>query len=404
MSDAPAPEKPSPEPEEAPSRGLRRGARAENATTMIAGLDGVRALAIILVILLHGAVIGFGWVGVNVFFVLSGFLITRILLRDLELPARPYFTRFYGRRSLRIFPIYYAYLLGLAVLVFTPAIRDHFNAAAAVTPSQLLFASTYTYDFYHASSAFVHSTSLSHFWSLAVEEQFYLIWPLALRYIGKRRLPAACLAIILAGPLVRIAIAELWSSLPFASPISAQNVYVLPFSHFDAFATGALLTVWRPGRVSKRAYAGLFASTLALGALASRRPLSLFPRELGFPLLLGAGHAYIWGYTLVNILSAGLMMLAMNDDVVRRVFEWRPLKYLGKVSYGVYVYHYLVLSLIDLVIARKMGRSVATQWLTVGIGVPVTLAVSAISFRFFEEPILRLKDRWFPATRPVTTS
>jgi peptidoglycan/LPS O-acetylase OafA/YrhL len=368
---------------------------------MIAGLDGVRALAIILVILLHGAVIGFGWVGVNVFFVLSGFLITRILLRDLDLPARPYFARFYGRRSLRIFPVYYAYLLGLAVIVFTPAIRDHFNAAATVTPSQFLFAGTYTYDFYHASSAFAHSTSLSHFWSLAVEEQFYLIWPLALRYIGKRRLPAACVALIVAGPLVRIAVAQLWSSLPYASPIWAQNVYVLPFSHVDAFATGALLTVWRPGRVSKRAYAAVFVATLALGALASGRPLARFPHELGFPLLLGAGHVYVWGYTMVNTLSAGLMILAMDDALVQRVFEWRPLKYLGKISYGVYVYHYLALSLVDFIVAKKLGRSLATQWLTVGIGVLVTLAISSISFRYFEDPVLRFKDRWFPSARPA---
>ena len=159
---------------------------------MIPGLDGLRALAIFTVLGSHTKNYDFGWMGVQFFFVLSGFLITGILLRMKEnLPAQQYFKSFYGRRFLRIFPLYYFYLflLGLAAWQ-TDMIPFKFiqrEIEANVQP-QLPYAFLYVYNFLHATEAYHHTPFLSHLWSLSVEEQFYIIWPLILFLTPKEKM------------------------------------------------------------------------------------------------------------------------------------------------------------------------------------------------------------------------
>ena len=147
---------------------------------MIPGLDGVRAIAFLLVFTLHTDYLYIGWVGVQLFFVLSGFLITDILLRMKEkFGAGDYFKKFYGRRFLRIFPLYYLYLLIIFIVTVIVIQYDYRVTYMERTQDHLPYALTYIYNFFNASSAYDgESWLIGHLWSLSVEEQFYLFWPL----------------------------------------------------------------------------------------------------------------------------------------------------------------------------------------------------------------------------------
>ena len=153
----------------------------------IPGLDGLRAIAFLLVFALHTDYLQIGWIGVQFFFVLSGFLITGILL-DMKksLPPREYFFKFYGRRFLRIFPLYYFYLLlmsGVALWLISISYRANYMQLFL---DQVWYAVYYVYDFFFATVFFEHSLFLDHFWSLSVEEQFYIFWPLLILLIPEK--------------------------------------------------------------------------------------------------------------------------------------------------------------------------------------------------------------------------
>src|SRR6185503_16565044 len=145
----------------------------------IPGLDGLRAIAFLLVFALHTDYLQIGWIGVQFFFVLSGFLITGILL-DMKkaLSPREYFFKFYGRRFLRIFPLYYFYLLlmsGVVLWLISISYRANYMQLFL---DQVWYAVYYVYDFFFATVFFEHSLFLDHFWSLSVDEQFYIFCPL----------------------------------------------------------------------------------------------------------------------------------------------------------------------------------------------------------------------------------
>src|SRR4029078_7222796 len=163
--------------------------------TKLPGLDGLRALAVLLVVVCHQYVLSLGWVGVQIFFVLSGYLIPGLLVRDREQPLGSYLRDFYGRRALRIFPLYYAVL---AVLLLASVSGIQLSGVREALP----FAATYTYNFWYAAHGTV-SYLLTHFWSLCVEEQFYLFWPFVVYLCPPRYIRHLLMALILLGPIVR---------------------------------------------------------------------------------------------------------------------------------------------------------------------------------------------------------
>src|SRR5574342_405535 len=174
---------------------------------MIPGLDGLRAIAFLLVFALHTDYLQVGWVGVQFFFVLSGFLITGILL-DMKksLQPREYFAKFYGRRFLRIFPLYYFYLLlmsGIAIWLISIAYRPNYMKLFL---DQVRYAVFYVYDFFFATNIVKNSHFLDHFWSLSVEEQFYIFWPLLILLVPEKSLKKLFLGFVILGPLLRLAL------------------------------------------------------------------------------------------------------------------------------------------------------------------------------------------------------
>ncbi len=343
-----------------------------------AGLDGLRALMVLLVVLDHQHVIAFGWVGVEALFVLSGFLITGLLWKAREQMLRPYLVRFYGRRVLRISPLYYAFLLLCAVL----SAGGHLGGG--VRPA-LPWLASYTYNFWLASRWFTPSFSIGHLWSISVEEQFYLIWPLVVFACSRRSLRRVLIGVVLLGPVIRLA--EVWLlTRPWfpANPDTAQAMYVLAPTHFDALAAGGFMALFPLGGARKLLF-GLLVSTAFAVVLA----LAVSPtlRDHGG---YGPGGVLIWGFSLLNVTAAVCIDCLTARKLCPWLFDWRPLRYLGTISYGLYVFHVPVQWAVN---RRFDGASV---WLRLGLELALTVVVAAASFHGFERPFLTLKQRFFP--------
>jgi peptidoglycan/LPS O-acetylase OafA/YrhL len=368
-------------------------------------LDGIRGIAILLVMLLHFTppvegsgsaaarvlqkVAHLGWAGVDLFFVLSGFLITRILLASRQSPT--YFRTFYLRRVLRIFPLYY---LVLAFFAFgAPAISFFDRAGLAELQRDQAWLWLYGQNVLMSirdSWVFdVPTIKLSHFWSLAVEEHFYLVWPAVVLLCRERQLLKVCAGIIAGAFLLRIV---LWY---LAGPIAP---YVLTLCRADSLAMGGLLALvhrhgaFAPLRSTIRVAA--LASLVAAGAIVA--VLHRFNRSdmivttLG-PTLLACMFAWLIGRSV----DAGTGTLG------GRVLASGPLRMFGRYSYGLYVYHVILIPVLNAWLPRAGGPNgfgqpyvqsfLAAYLLRVLVFIAASLAVAAVSWHLIEAPILRLK-------------
>ncbi|MBN2117448.1 MAG: acyltransferase [Anaerolineales bacterium] len=367
---------------------------------MIPGLDGLRAIAILLVFATHSDLAEFGWVGVQLFFVLSGFLITGILL-DMKdsLPAGKYFTKFYGRRFLRIFPLYYFYLAAMAVVAYWLLQVGFRKSTVQIFFDQVWSAVFYVYDIFYRAEWFHPAHFLDHFWSLSVEEQFYILWPLLLLILPKEHLKKLFIFFIFLGAGFRVLL-YLWylsgDNLWFFREPFGLVVYALPFSHLDAFAFGAYIsryTIWRPRAqllvlallVSTVGFTVTYFTTGSMGAVTA----------LGYSLSLGPGYQFVWMYTLLNYFFAVLIYCVVRERFWVRFLEMPWLRYLGKISYGMYVYHLVLIWFVWELFEEYGHEGMEHYWIKFAIALFATILVSALSYHFLERPILNLKDRFF---------
>jgi peptidoglycan/LPS O-acetylase OafA/YrhL len=367
----------------------------------VRGLDGLRALFILLVVLFHLRLLGGGWIGVSLFFVLSGYLITRVLLRDAARTsgAGALFARFYARRSLRIFPIYYAWLAllaaGLALSGYWQEFAPYLAGAASYTSNVFIALRP-------ANFVALPTEWLNYLWSLAVEEQFYLVWPLLIALVPQRRLGAMLLLVALAGLLSRALIMQWWTAswLPpeQRAHSAAVALYYLTVCHLDTFAIGAALNLvrWAP---RLRTVLALLALTLVLGLLANRGSgVPWKALTLGYPPLLEQHGEYLWGHLLLGIDGAALIACARSPGLLQRLMSLRWLEWVGERSYGAYLYHVPVIGLTWPLIAA-VGQRVHSDKLGALLCLPLVLAilfaVCALSYRFIEMPALNLKRRHF---------
>ncbi len=359
------------------------------------GLNTFRTFAFLAVFLFHFEVFGCGYLGVQAFFVLSGFLITKILV-DMKNDLSPgkYFYNFYGRRILRIFPLYYFFLFGVWGISYLAKQFIEINHLDAIDnfQDQFLWSLTYTYNFLHATTFFKHTPLVTHFWSLAVEEQFYLIWPFAIILINKKNYKTFLLIVIGLGPFIRAFTAYIVDINYSVHLLDVKDlvVYVLPFSHLDAFATGGFFALFRKSIKSKFIWIYLF-SLMFIGMLTSwistGQP-GLF--SLGFTKFMSDSYKYIWGYSAMNILFGLILANLKEHKFLPGIFENKWLDYLGKISYGLYVYHYPVIyitfSFFDFI----------PKFIQIPIALIITIIISILSYEFFEKKFLILKDRYFP--------
>lgn len=365
----------------------------------VQALDGVRGLAILLVISFHSYLNGFGWIGVELFFVLSGFLITRGLLQDAALPWQQYLKRFYTRRILRIFPIYYLYLTLVGIMALALPHITWFHPT-----SRLFWVAVLTYTTNYAC-LFSLFTLFNHFWSLALEEQFYLVWPYIVK--GTRRgLAAVALLLVVICPLLRAVAPSLLQRLGVPATKTAFAIYMLPIAHFDGFAVGTLLaTFTRPClRHPSRWLFGSLLVLLLVGATShwfTQHTWTGYAYTLGFPGALPTACLWIYGYSLL-FLTAGLLILTVQEpNRVTRAFSFTPLTYLGKISYGIYIYHILIRSFLLFLSPAIFNTAFGAILLLL-----LSVGVAAVSYRWIETPFLALKARvgTIPEAIPATTT
>lgn len=345
-------------------------------------LDGIRAAAVILVFLFHAGILPIGWIGVPVFFVLSGYLITTILLDAKDQPLPNFLKRFYWRRAMRIFPVYYAALAVAAVVFFTTDALPFFG-------SDWIYLVTYTQNFARFRPEDLQT--FVHLWSLAVEEQFYLIWPFLVYFLPLPVFKRLLIALIVLVPLLRLGIGLVVEG---ESPEHvATIVYSFSIAHFDAFATGAALGAFNLTKWMARPYLVLGCGVGCTAAVGLGNAVVLFlqggvdPLSLGFPHFMTDNFQYVYGYTALNIASAAFIFCCTSTNVVSNLFSLGAMVSLGKVSYGFYLFHDPMIRIAQHLYGRYNLIPVAV------FASITTLILSYTSFYFLETPFLKLKDR-----------
>lgn len=361
-------------------------------------LDGIRGIAILLVIAYHSMLWKLGtdvvprsvhlllqttktgWLGVDLFFVLSGFLITRILVNTRDQPH--YFRSFYARRALRILPVFWLTIISVAIL---------YKASAAYVTTCFLFV---------ANLAFLFGIKNLYlpFWSLCVEEHYYLIWPCVVKLVRHRVLPWICVAICIGEPLLRL----------YGLRIGADILFV-SWYRFDGLAYGSLLglmSVNMTARDFRKWGVILMASGVILCAVG--RPFGILDRATP------TGAALEFTFSEVLFLGVLSFSLGLGGRAVA-VLSKGPLLWSGQLSYCLYLINLIVFDQWDEMIrrfapARLEHPTLAYFLVRVTCCVAVSFLIAGLSRKFIEQPVLRLK-RFFPPSgrremmeRPAKTS
>ncbi|HEX5870766.1 MAG TPA: acyltransferase [Longimicrobium sp.] len=367
----------------------------------VPALDGLRGCAVLAVLLLHftsalGAPSGAparavkqafsaGWIGVDLFFVLSGFLITGILADARRTPHR--YRTFYIRRALRILPLYYGFVLLLFVVPPLIGARTYTTAPADQLPYWL-----YLQNFWPLTNRALDFAG--HLWSLAIEEQFYLVWPLVVFTLSRSNALRVCAACLLGALAYRVTGVVAGADL--------HIVYFQTFARIDGLVLGAAIALAARGgglpRLRRIAPAVLAVSTAVLAG-AALHPSGFDPGGVYMAAVGYAALAFFFGALLVLALDAGSAPLP-------RLLSHDVLRFFGRYSYGLYVLHVPVI-----VLARLAGvspdRFAGTRWELPGLlGYMALMAAASIlaalaSWHLYEKHFLKLKARFtYRATEP----
>lgn len=353
---------------------------AHRAASYVPALDGLRGVAITLVLLMHppGVRVLGGFIGVDVFFVLSGYLITSLLLREFEQNGKVSLPRFYMRRVLRLMPALWVLVLGtLAALWLLNA--GAFHDALSEAPWALLYVGNWAISFGRILDWFLHT------WSLAVEEQFYLLWPALLWWCmargGARRVLYAALALALLSWLWRVALLERGAHW--------MRLYNGLDTRLDAPMWGCALAAWTHGRGGAlSARAGQWLRVAALAAFAAVLALA-FTLDMGREAEEAVALFLRYGSVLVAWLAALMIFDAVGNprSLLRRLLCWSPLVWWGVVSYSLYLW--------NSVVSRLLQRYVLLPvWVQPLAFLALSVLLAVLSFYVIERPFLRLKKRF----------
>ena len=356
----------------------------------IGALDGVRGVAVLLVIMYHmgssmvyefkfdnllvyyGA--RFSWVGVDLFFVLSGFLITGILYDSKG--TEKYFTKFYARRSLRIFPLYYLALISFLVL------RHLWPELGQYGSSNPIYLWFYLTNFVMANGG--NFGILDHFWSLAIEEQFYFLWPAFVYRFSRERLMMIATVVWCGALLLRTVGVLLWRNL--------EAISFLTFCRVDTLMTGAFLALLVRGALPMQAFR---LPALAVAVIAALGIVTIVLVRLATkqhdPLMITVGFSFI------AILFGAILMMSLTWRPAALFFNLRFLRECGKYSYGLYVWHapIFMIAFHSKWVRQLRGDSGLTEaMVSMIVAVAVTVAFTMASWHLWEKQFLKLKRRF----------
>lgn len=351
-------------------------------------LDGIRGLAILLVVIYHCFPSPFtrgGWIGVDLFFVLSGFLITGILIDSKT--SSHYYYNFIGRRILRIFPLYY-FILFIVLFLLPRISKSILPPGFNFYPEHQAWFWLYVQNWLYSFKGFPQSHLLVHFWSLGVEEQFYLVWPWVVYFFSGRNLIRISIILCVFAILFR-SLPSGW--LPFEFPYRYLNT----FSRMDDLLIGALIAQLirsHPNLLTRLAIpVGIISLAVFLGAI-------ILVRSMSFLNLTAV-------YTPIGLMMGSLLILTLSSaSRIKNIMKNRLLTQLGKYSYGLYVYHYIIFILLEYNLNHWLIShfdSLIVRTLLLGlITVIGAVVISVLSYHLFEVHFLRLKI-YFGNTKKV---
>lgn len=346
---------------------------SELRSSHIPALDGLRAVAAFVVVTYHA---GYqqvpGDLGVTTFFALSGFLITWLLLKEHDRSGTVSMRAFYLRRTLRIFPAYYAFLAA--------TIAADYLLGTPWTDGQVATALTYTANYYQAFHD--HSGPQAHIWSLAVEEQFYLLWPAA--FLILMRGGEATLRRGIAVSIVTVL--GVRSFLYLEGMITNAYAYNAFEMRVDAILVGGLAATWARSESGGRVFDALSPNALA--------PLAVLVALWVSRTQIGDVWHYSVGFTVDSALCM-ILILQMVPLSRQRMWGWlnQPVvRWLGIISYPVYLWHQWALA--------AAGKVVNDQVVRLTLGVAVVIGLAAMSYYLVERPFLTVKERLRPRTQP----
>ena len=342
----------------------------------LASLDGIRAVSIALVLAEHGwktlpatlqaspvaPIIGNGGLGVFIFFVISGFLITHLLMEERVSSGTISIKNFYIRRSFRIWPAFYIFIATIGALGAFGAISLHL--------SELLHSALYVWNYTLGNNTWF----LGHTWSLAVEEQFYLIWPLAFKLMDLKSSAIAAAVLIVVTPILRVGTYLL-------APEWKGHIGMMLHTRADALMFGALTAMVYAEPKFRALLQSLFRKRLHLLAF-----LFLFILSPLLAARFGGAYSLSIGWTLEGCCIVLLLVWVMQNpsSLVGKVLNWKPLVHIGVLSYSLYLWQQLFLT-----------DSNHTASGAFPINLLCTLLVAELSYHLVERPFLRLRYRFF---------
>lgn len=342
----------------------------------------MRGVAILLVILVHlfryYKWVSFGWMGVDLFFVLSGFLITGILVDTRK--ESDYYKKFLFRRVLRIFPLYYFFLILFFIGFPSLSIDAQIEHYSYLNSNQFWFW-TYIQNWLFVSDHdYPEINIISHFWSLAIEEQFYIVWPAVVYFLSGKNLKIACIVLMVGSLLFR-------TYLHFQQA-SWIVIYESTFTRLDGLAIGAIIAIlvrdkyWREW-LERWTIWILIASGLIVISI------------IGI-----TGNYYVnnpvlqtVGYSLIDIFCGALLVVLVSTsslDFLKKIFNSPILVFFGRYSYGLYVYHKPIYYFVEINLTQWISNHEVVSL----IGIILSVIAAIISYKWLEKPFLRLKNRW----------
>jgi peptidoglycan/LPS O-acetylase OafA/YrhL len=365
----------------------------------IKSLDGVRAIAILLVMTFHAEITHFGWMGVQLFFVLSGFLITGILWKE-KFKTNPLtykFKKFWVRRTLRIFPLYFGYLLFISIIYLAFHFPDYYL-------TYIPYLATYTFNYTRAMSAWQGNPLFTHLWSLSIEEQFYLVFPLIIFFCNARFVKYFMLTIIFLAPFIRFFLAKYYESKGLSPAVVADAVYWNTCSHLDAFFMGGIIPVFALSTKIKNPQPIFFIAAFivivaGIWNFMHSASGSFYFNDLGYNHGQIGNYEHVWHYTCLNFLFSSFLLLLVNIHTqnkflrLRRVLENKWAVSIGKVSYGMYIFHWGIL-------VYFYNRFFSTENLALKalLFIPYAFLVylfASLVYKLYEVHFIKLKDKFF---------
>ncbi len=350
----------------------------------------------------HCGLAPFGWSGVWLFYVISGFVIARNFYSSSYVSEGPSaYLAFMKRRFVRIVPVYAFYILVCTTILVAGgqslALRD------------LPFLASFTFNWQMIFSLWPNPNSPSffgHLWTLSVEEQFYILFPLLFIGLSRPKFVRAILVLAALGPVVRLAYSILLSVHSSDAEWKAFAIYASSFAHFDAFLLGAVVAHFEPQIKKTPSIFRMVLATAMAMSLAYTVTYVMINRAQGATgidqfrdiysgVLFGQGRE-VFVYLSVNLIAVAAVMAAALQKPLLRAVSRAPVVFIGAISYSAYVYHALVLWVIAETVQHPAAFTLAPRILWFAIAWLATVCLAALSYRYLEQPILR---RWSPSPK-----